>query len=241
VPVFGLLTRLRDLALPPRCPGCGATVSAADRFCVACWSGMRFLGPPWCAGCQRPFDHDVGEERWCDACLASPPRHAGIRAAVAYGPASRALALGLNYGRRTGYAATAARLMQRHLPQDASLLVPVPLHRWRMWTRGYNQAGLIASSLSRLSGVPVETRALRRTRATPSMRGLSPAARRRAVRDAFALDDGAGIAGRHVILVDDVHTSGATGDACTHVLLTGGAARVTLLAWARVLDEAEAD
>ncbi len=238
---LGLLARLGDVALPPRCSGCGATVSARDRFCVACWSGLRFIGPPWCAGCQRPFDHDAGEERWCDDCRAVPPHHAGVRAAVAYGPVPRALALGLKYGRRTGYAATAARLMRRHVPDDADLLVPVPLHRWRLWARGYNQAGLIAAALARMTGVPLDRAAIERVRATQSLRGLSPAQRRRAVRGAFRLRAGSEVAGRHVVLVDDVHTSGATSDGCVEVLLAGGAARVTVLAWARVLDDGQAD
>lgn len=236
------LARLLDLALPPRCPACGAVTDAPHRFCAACWMRLDFLAPPWCAGCNLPFDHDRGPGARCDTCLARPPRHAGVRAAVAYGEVARTLALGLKYGRRTGHARIAALLMRRHVPQDADLLVPVPLHRGRLWSRGYNQAGLIAAALSRATGVAHDPLLLERARATPSLRGLSGAARRRAVAGAFRLDAArAGVAGRRVVLVDDVHTSGATADACVAVLLAGGAASVTVLAWARVIDGSHAD
>ena len=240
---IALLARIGDLALPPRCPGCGATVAAADRFCRDCWRTLRFIGPPWCAACFHPFDHDSGGEQRCDACLTDPPPHRGVAAAVAYGAVPRAVALQLKYGGRTGHASVAARLMRRLLPDDADLLVPVPLHRWRLWRRGYNQAGLIAHALSRAAGVPVDTGVLRRTRATAGLRGLSGAARRRAVEGAFAVDPGAAtrLRGAHVVLVDDVYTSGATANACTEALLAAGAAGVTVLAWARVLDDHEAD
>lgn len=131
-----LLHVVRDLALPPRCPGCGAPVGADGRFCAPCWGALRFIGPPWCAGCGRPFDYDAGEGARCDDCRARPPRHAGVRAAVAYGPIARQLALKLKYGGRIGIAETMAALMARHLPADAELVAPVPLHRWRLWSRG---------------------------------------------------------------------------------------------------------
>lgn len=200
---------------------------------------MRFLAPPWCAGCNLPFDHDRGAAARCAACLADPPRHAGVRAAVAYGPTARTVALGLKYGGRTAYAAAVARLMLRHMPADAALLVPVPLHRWRLWSRGYNQAALIADALARLSGVPGDARLLQRHRATPPLRDHSPRARRLAVRGAFRLAPHAGpvIRDRALVLVDDVHTSGATTDACVATLRAGGAASVTILTWARVIGD----
>lgn len=179
----------------------------------------------------------------CAVCLAEPPAHDGVRAAVAYGPAARTLALKLKYGGRTAYAATAARLMARLMPADAELLVPVPLHRWRIWGRGFNQAALIARELSRLGGVPAELDLLRRVKATPVLRGLGARGRAKAVAGAFAVAPGAreALKGRAVVLVDDVYTSGATADACVRVLKRAGAARVTLLCWARVLDPAAAD
>ena len=213
------LHRAVSLALPPRCPGCGVPVGEDHRFCAACWRGLRFVGPPWCAACNTPFAYDRGDKTWCAACLADPPRHAGVRAAVAYGAVARRLALRLKYGRRTGLATTMARSMARHLPANADLLVPVPLHRWRLWARGYNQAALIATSLGRVTGLPVERYALIRTRRTVPLRGMGPRERSRTVRGAFAVTTAEAIRGRSVVLVDDVYTSGATADACTRMLL----------------------
>ena len=235
-----MLGLLRDLALPPRCPGCGEIVGAAHRFCTGCWASLQFLGPPWCAACNLPFTHDRGAEARCAQCLADPPKHAGVRAAVAYGDVARTVALRLKYAGRTAYAETAARLMLRHVPVEASLLVPVPLHRWRLWRRGYNQAALIADHLSALSGVPRNRDALQRHRATAPLRGHSARARRLAVRAAFRVGNGA-VKGHHVVLVDDVYTSGATTDACTAVLARAGAASVTILTWTRVIGGDGAD
>ena len=223
--------------LPPRCPGCGAVMGEDHRFCASCFDKLRFIAPPWCAGCNVPFDHDLGQGALCGDCLADPPRHAGVRAAVAYGEIARTVALRLKYGGRTAFAETVARLMLRHVPAGADLLLPVPLHRWRLWSRGFNQAGLIAQALAAASGVPVDLDLLCRVKATPSLRGLGGRGRAKAVAGAFSVGPGARerLRGRAVVLIDDVHTSGATADGCTRVLLRAGAASVTILCWARVL------
>ena len=175
--------------------------------------------------------------------LADPPPHDGVRAAVAYGDVARSVALKLKYGRRLAVAQTMAGAMARLVPDGADLLVPVPLHRWRIWSRGYNQAALIAQALGKARGVPVERDLLRRVKATPVLRGLGHRGRAKAVAGAFALAPGAAgrIEGRTVVLVDDVHTSGATAAACTRILKRGGADRVILLCWARVLESDGAD
>jgi ComF family protein len=133
-----------------------------------------------------------------------------------------------------------ARAMARLMPEGADLLVPVPLHRWRIWSRGFNQAALIATALSKTSGVPVDVEILRRVKATPVLRGLGARRRAKAVAGAFASAKGAKsrLAGRTVVLIDDVHTSGATAAACARVLKRAGADKVILLCWARVLGEA---
>lgn len=229
------IARLVALALPPRCPGCGVVVEADHRFCAGCWSGLRFLGDPSCAGCGVPLAIDQGPGIRCVPCLARPPVHDGVRAAVAYGPVARDVALKLKYGGRLALAATMARLMSRHLPDDADCLIPVPLHRRRLWTRGYNQSVLIAAALTEMRGTPVLRDALRRTRPTPPLRGMDGRARAKAVRGAFVVADPGAVAGRSVVLIDDVHTSGATVDACAVALRRAGAGRVTALCWARVV------
>ncbi len=227
------------LALPPRCAGCGSVVGTDHRFCPACWASLRFLSPPWCAACHVPFTHDRGEGARCAKCLARPPRHAGIRAAVAYGDVARTLVLRLKYGGRPAFAITAARLMARWVPEGCDLLVPVPLNRWRLWRRGFNQAALIAQAIGRGQGVLVDPHLLERHRATPVLRGMGAQERAAAVRAVFRVKPNGRerLKGRHVALVDDVHTSGATTDACTAVLLRAGAASVTILCWARGLGD----
>jgi ComF family protein len=228
-----------DFALPPRCPGCGAVTGEPHRFCLACWQGLRFLGEPCCARCGLPFDYDSGKDVECGSCLAAPPHYDRLRAAVAYGETARKVALKLKYSGRPGVAETLAHFMQRHVADEApdAILAPVPLHRWRIWKRGYNQSALVATALARRTGHQAQLDLLRRVKATPVLRGLGKRERALAVRGAFKVPDGAraAIEGRTVLVVDDVYTSGATANACAKALKRGGAARVNIICWARVL------
>lgn len=175
--------------------------------------------------------------------MAEPPVHDGVRAAVAYGKIASAVALKLKYGGRIAVSETMARAMARLMPGEADLLVPVPLHRWRLWRRGFNQAALIARALSRQSGVPTDPMLLRRVKATPLLRGLGARARAQAVARAFAVDTQRkeALRGKTIVLVDDVYTSGATAGACVRTLKRAGAAKVILLCWARVLSDEDLD
>jgi ComF family protein len=232
-----------DFALPPRCPGCGAVTPDQHRFCIDCWQKLRFLSEPCCERCGLPFEFDAGAGAECGACTANPPPYDRLRAAVAYGEVARKVALKLKYSGRPAAAETLAQLMRRQLAGSApdAILVPVPLHRWRLWKRGYNQSALIASSLARRTARSVELDLLRRVKQTPVLRGLGRRERAEAVRGAFALSPRgkSAVKGHTIILVDDVYTSGATANACAKALKRGGAARVEILCWARVLSQSE--
>lgn len=227
--------RIVALALPPRCPGCGAVTPDDHRFCLDCWQSLDFLGDDGCARCGIRIAGG-GSGALCGGCLADPPAVDGARAAVAYGPIARHVVMRLKYGGRPGHAETIARLMARLVDDADAIVVPVPLHRWRIWRRGYNQSALIARVLARRHGLTLGIDLLQRKRATPVLRGLGRNARAKAVRGAFAVDPAqrAGVKGRRILLIDDVHTTGATANACARTLKQAGAAEVRLLCWARV-------
>jgi ComF family protein len=229
-----LLRSALDFALPPRCGGCGTIVDDVDSFCAICWRNLNFL-QGGCIRCGLPLKSTEAEI--CGACLANPPRLDRIRAAVAYDDISRSIALRLKYGRKTALARTMSRYMGPligELPSNA-LFVPVPLHRRRLWSRGFNQSAIVARELSRRTGIPVKVDALKRVRATPQLKGMAVRERRRTVAGAFRANPVAELRGRSVILVDDVLTTGSTANACARVLKRAGAERVDLISWARVI------
>ena len=232
-----------DLVFPPRCPSCGEAIAAQDGLCAACWSELAIPGEPACALCQRPFGGAaVTEGAVCAPCLADPPRHDGIAAATLYNDASRKLVLAFKHGRKIALAPMLARLIAARLPEmDGEwLTVPVPLHPFRLWRRGFNQSALLAREIARLRGASLAVDGLVRRKRTPVLGGLGKAARARALSGAIAVRPRCRPALREakIVLVDDVMTSGATSDACVGALKRAGAEKVVVTCFARVLDEA---
>ncbi|MBW8752546.1 MAG: ComF family protein [Sphingomonadales bacterium] len=232
-----------DLVFPPRCPLCGEGLAAQVGLCAACWSDLVIPGEPACALCQRPLPDSMGGAgAVCAPCLAEAPRHDGIAAGTLYNAASRRLVLAFKHGQRIALAPMMARLMTAKLAfvEPGWLVVPVPLHRWRLWRRGFNQAALLGREIARVRGATLAVDLLERRKATPTLGGLGRKARGRVLAGAIAVNrkHGGRLRGASVVLVDDVLTSGATSAACVSALKRAGAARVVVACFARVLDEA---
>jgi ComF family protein len=224
-----------DFALPPRCAGCGTIVADVHSFCVDCWNGIEFLGDSGCRTCGLPLEATDAES--CGVCLAKPPRIARTRAAVAYGDLTRSLAIRLKYGRKVAIARTMARYMASLVERtgEETILVPVPLHRTRLWQRGFNQSALVAKELSRRLELRSDPLALKRLKRMPPLKGMNSLQRRKTVAGAFRVADKSKVQGKRIILIDDVLTTGSTAEACARTLQRAGAARVELITWARVV------
>jgi ComF family protein len=204
-----------NFALPPLCPSCREPLSEGTGLCAPCWSKLSLIEPPYCARLGIPFVYDPGPNLLSMEAIAK-------------------------YSDRLDVAPMLARWMARagrELLAGADALVPVPLHWRRQWSRRFNQSAVLATEISTHSGVAVLHRGLKRVRATSQQVGRSKAERAENVQGAFRVPDAskADVYGRHLILVDDVLTSGATVDSCARALLRAGAANIDVLVFARVV------
>lgn len=230
-----------DLVIPPNCLSCDAPVLENGTLCAHCWSQLRFITRPHCEVLGQPFAYDLGAGAVSAAALADPPPFEKARAAVLYDEVARHLVARLKYEDRPDLAGPMALWMARaavDLLEDNPLIVPVPLHRWRLLRRRYNQSALLSGILAEILELDHQPLAMIRLRATQRQVGLSRHARQENVRGAFRVTSvGAQkIAKRHVILVDDVFTTGATLTAATRACLRAGAASVRVLTFASVTD-----
>lgn len=229
-----------DALLPPRCLVTNAAVDRPGQLSPAAWQAVDFIDPPICACCGLPFEVDPGPDALCGACARTEPAYARARAVMRYDDGARPLVLRFKHADRTEAAPAFARWMARAGAvqiEACDLIVPVPLHRWRLLRRRYNQSALLAVQLGRLSGKPVAPDLLRRRRNTPSQGRLSRGQRQLNVRGAFAVAPGRAseAAGASILLIDDVLTTGATVEACARVLKRAGALRVEVLTLARAV------
>lgn len=239
-------TAALNFILPPRCALCGVQTGSTGALCADCWQQVRFIAAPQCAQCGYPFELDFGEGVRCGACLSTPPHYDRARAAVAYDDQIAQIVIAFKHGDRTDLTPGLSRWMLRvgaELLRDADLILPVPLHRRRLFARRYNQSALLAQPLAAAYGVPVAGDLLRRQRNTPTQGHLSASARRRNVEGAFRTTEVGKrrIPGKRILLIDDVMTTGATANAIARRLKRDGAAAVDVLTLTRVVRETYAD
>ena len=237
----GVARRALDFVLPPLCLRCRELVSDPHSLCAVCWSELKFLAEPLCACCGLPFPHALGEGVKCAACLAKPPAFDRARAAIAYDDTSRDLILPLKHADRLEAAPVFGRWMANaaaDLIAECEILIPVPLHWRRLVKRRYNQAAVLAHAIAKKSRHPVDIASLTRPNASLSQ-GEMPSARARLknVARAFVVPEERSerIAGRRILLVDDVLTTGATLGACAKALKRAGAVSVSAVTLARVV------
>jgi ComF family protein len=227
-----------DLLFPPLCIACRAPVGQAG-FCAECWSGISFLDGPGCACCGLPFAVALEGDNLCAGCLTTQPAFDTARAILAYDEKSRGAILALKHADRLDLVPGFARWLSRTgrtVLENSDLVIPVPLHPFRLWRRRYNQSAELARRLARDWRLAYEPAALIRSRPTASQGAMASArARRRNVLGAFKVPEPHRVAGRRILLLDDVLTTGATVEACARALKRAGAARVDVLVLARVV------
>lgn len=237
-----------DWLYPPRCRSCGGRIHGRDAeyFCAACWEQIQVVLHPLCNVCGRPFPDASGGDHTCGVCLARPPHFVRARAWACYPREEleehplRQVVQKFKYGRKVSLGKPLGRLLAQGCQQflgecDADLIVPVPLHPKRLRWRGFNQSLLLARQVSRAYHIPVDPFALQRNRATPPQTQLTEEERRKNMRDAFALRADGTVAGKSILLVDDVYTSGATVNECSRTLKKHGAKQVYVLTLARAV------
>jgi ComF family protein len=225
---------------PPTCIACAAATGEPHTLCARCWSEMRFIERPFCERLGTPFEVDLGIALLSPAAIADPPVFRRARAVARYDETARRLVHRLKYGDRVELARALGGMMARagaELMLDADVIVPVPLHRSRLWWRRFNQAMALAGALSRTSDVPCDPFLLARVKRTRSQVGLTRTQRGDNLQGAFRVpaDAKPHLAGKRVLLVDDVVTTGATANACSRALLRAGAESVDVLSFARVV------
>jgi len=235
-----LLDKALDLIFPPRCPSCRELVSMQGALCPDCWQKIHFITTPLCECCGLPLPYAALGEQLCTACLQERPQYHKARAAMQYDEHSKRMLLGLKFYDKTSLVPTLAQFMNRAgsgLFAGTDMILPVPIPWRRLWMRKYNQAALLAFSLSHSTHIPCHTRILIRAKDTPPQAGLTRKQRLENVRTAFAVNEKhqSEISGKTILLVDDTMTTGATFNACAKALLKAGAGEIRALAVARTV------
>jgi ComF family protein len=237
------LMRLIDCVIPPRCVVTGEIVDVQGTLSAQAWGGLHFISDPQCDCCGYPFDFDMVEEGiggLCAACQKEHPIYNKARSALVYDDASRDIILSFKHGDQTQSVPVFIPWLSqtgKDFLEGADYLIPVPLHRWRLLKRRFNQSAIITQYLSKDIKVPCLLEGLRRVRPTETQGHLQASQRRKNAKNAFEVNPAclSRLKEKNIVLIDDVYTTGATVSECTKALLKAGVSKVNVLTLARVV------
>ena len=227
--------RLLDLLLPPVCPICKDPVAEQDTLCPKCFAALRVISDPSSHICGRPFPFDILGDKICAQCLSKPPIFHQARAVVVYDDVSKKIILPFKHGDALDLVPLIVKMMMNRaktMIEESDIIVPVPLHRLRLLKRKYNQSALLAKRLAKHCHKKYAPDGLVRIRFTHNQGKLSPNQRKKNVANAFRTNPRFNFKDKHILLIDDVLTTGATANECAKVLLKAGAKQVDLLTFA---------
>ncbi len=236
------VSNLLDFFFPCLCPSCGQKVERETLFCSDCFSSLKFITPPFCYICGRPFTIRDLSSHICGNCLRKKPFFKAARAVFSYTEPVKKAIIQFKFQNNTDLASLFVKEILFHLKDfiekiDPTLIIPVPLHLKRLRERGYNQCLLLAKKIAKVLDVPCDFKVLKKIKATPPQVGLSLAERYKNIKGSFAVIKPDYIKKKRIVLIDDVFTTGSTVNECAKVLMKAGAESVWVITLARTTDE----
>ena len=230
---------LLDLVYPPHCIGCGRSLHEEDRpdkyFCFDCLRDLPFIGEARCPKCGHELAEFAAVHPRCPSCEGKPLHFKSATAPFRYEGIATEVILRFKLARQVAFADPLARYMIEHMESTGWMpridaIAAVPLHWRRLWKRGYNQSQLLADRVGQRFGVPLLHRPVSRVFSTPSQTRVSREKRRENLRGAFVIRHPRETAGKTILLIDDVLTTGATCAECSRALITEGHAKAVYVA-----------
>jgi ComF family protein len=233
-----MISRFFNIIFPPKCLNCNVIIGEVGGLCSLCFEKINFTTSPSCAICAFPFEYDLGEEALCAACINHKPAYDKAFTVFTYNEHSKELIHKFKFADQTyatPYFANWIKRAAKDALEDADIIIPVPLHKLRLYKRMYNQSALLAKAIARISNVKYNPYILKRIRNTTPQSGLSQKQRQGNVKNAFAINPKqlAAIKGKNIILIDDVMTTGATIEECCKILRKAGVSKIYVVTLAR--------
>jgi len=239
--MINLFKSFVDFIFPSRCPYCGRPVNTSDTLCPECFHQINFITAPFCKICGKPFENqkDIGKDLVCPNCASQKHLMRFQRSAIIYDDFSKKAILAFKFSDKTHLSNLFAKWLYLAgsdiFEAGVNLIIPVPLSYQRLISRRYNQAALLALSLSKLTHIKTDVTLLRKIKHTKPQSSLNEKARLKNIKNAFVVKNPTLIKDKRIVLIDDVTTTGATVIECAKVLIKAGAKSVDTLTVARTL------